>query len=205
MDNLFNRELNVSKNVAVIGSSSNLLDNSFGKKIDSYESIFRFNRAVIDGYEELVGSREDFRVVNNHVLMNRRVANKKFTNQDKDFVKKLKDTNVIYIGPVKVSEGNSKKYMDDSNEFYIFNYKKVKKLKSVLGYNDEKNPTVGCITVMTLVYMGFLPHLFGFDLEGEARTHYWEKRDPESVCHNKNYECNFFKKLQKEGKLSVNG
>lgn len=47
--------------IAVVGSSSKLLNKEYGKEIDDHDYIIRFNGATCLGYEEHVGSRTDIR------------------------------------------------------------------------------------------------------------------------------------------------
>ena len=56
----------------VIGSSASLLKKST-LNIDNFNNIIRFNRAPTDGYEKYVGSRTDYRFLNNHVFENRKI------------------------------------------------------------------------------------------------------------------------------------
>eukprot|EP00238_Polyblepharides_amylifera_P013567 CAMPEP_0196588594 /NCGR_PEP_ID=MMETSP1081-20130531/61038_1 /TAXON_ID=36882 /ORGANISM="Pyramimonas amylifera, Strain CCMP720" /LENGTH=392 /DNA_ID=CAMNT_0041911127 /DNA_START=46 /DNA_END=1224 /DNA_ORIENTATION=+ len=53
---------------AVVGNSGSLLDSSHGKAIDRASHIFRFNNAPTAGFENHVGSRTDFRVVQTRFL-----------------------------------------------------------------------------------------------------------------------------------------
>ena len=62
-------KLELQNRVLLVGSSESLLNN-FGELIDSYENIIRFNRAPVKNYENHVGTRTDFRILNNHVFDN---------------------------------------------------------------------------------------------------------------------------------------
>eukprot|EP00951_Prasinocladus_malaysianus_P045763 scaffold616831_cov43-Prasinocladus_malaysianus.AAC.1 len=50
---------------AVVGNHGNLLHNSFGEQIDQHEAVFRMNRGPTKGREKHVGSKTNFRVLNN--------------------------------------------------------------------------------------------------------------------------------------------
>ena len=54
--------MNQHKTCAVVGSSSNLLNSSYGGTIDQAEAVFRMNAAPTEGFENDVGSRTDYRV-----------------------------------------------------------------------------------------------------------------------------------------------
>eukprot|EP00958_Prasinococcus_capsulatus_P029013 scaffold7243_cov394-Prasinococcus_capsulatus_cf.AAC.8 len=49
---------------AVVGSSGSLRRHNYGKLIDQFSTVFRFNRAPTIGYEDFVGSKTTFRIQN---------------------------------------------------------------------------------------------------------------------------------------------
>ncbi|QDZ21642.1 sialyltransferase [Chloropicon primus] len=49
---------------AVVGNGGNLLETQFGRSIDEADAVIRFNAAVTDGYEEFVGSKTTYRILN---------------------------------------------------------------------------------------------------------------------------------------------
>lgn len=55
--------LTLEKNVAIVGSSSSLLERNYGNEIDRHKEVVRFNGAPPNGYEEDVGSRTTVQVV----------------------------------------------------------------------------------------------------------------------------------------------
>ena len=57
------------KNVAVVGSSGHLLERDYASDIDSHDVVIRFNQARVEGYEESVGSKTDYRIVNVHTFL----------------------------------------------------------------------------------------------------------------------------------------
>ncbi len=54
-----NEELILTDSVAVVGSGPSLLKLNEGKDIDSFDTVIRFNGAIVNGYEEKVGSKTD--------------------------------------------------------------------------------------------------------------------------------------------------
>ena len=58
-----NPDLILDKNIAIIGSSAKLLENSYGEDIDSYSEIEGFNRAPVNGYERFA-VQTTLRIVN---------------------------------------------------------------------------------------------------------------------------------------------
>lgn len=191
--------------VALIGSSGILYNSSLGNKIDLFDNVVRFNRAPTDGFEKDVGNKTTLRVVNNHVFLNL-PANPLFTNQPVNFVRDLRNTDIMFVGPHMVKQEDKLKHTDKSNNFYIFDYNKINELKKVAGFDNEKNPSVGCVLIILCVISGIVPNLFGFDLNktGIERSHYFESRPPVSGVHNIDYEKEFLNSLLINGKIIVN-
>ena len=91
--------LEVGQTVAVVGSSASLLKNSLGEIIDRHDDVIRFNRAPTLGYENHVGHRTTIRVSNNHVFNGNSMKKEEWTNQPPDFIRNIKNTNILYIAP----------------------------------------------------------------------------------------------------------
>ena len=53
----------LSKRLAIVGNSSSLKETEFGREIDSYEDVLRFNGALTDGFEERVGSKTTVQIM----------------------------------------------------------------------------------------------------------------------------------------------
>eukprot|EP00227_Mantoniella_beaufortii_P006134 CAMPEP_0197615000 /NCGR_PEP_ID=MMETSP1326-20131121/59811_1 /TAXON_ID=1155430 /ORGANISM="Genus nov. species nov., Strain RCC2288" /LENGTH=130 /DNA_ID=CAMNT_0043183881 /DNA_START=45 /DNA_END=437 /DNA_ORIENTATION=+ len=49
---------------AVIGSGGNLLSKKYGAEIDAHDAVFGFNLAPSQGFEEYVGSKTTYRMIN---------------------------------------------------------------------------------------------------------------------------------------------
>ena len=92
--------LHINGSVAIVGSSGSLLNKNYGKFIDTFDNVIRFNRAeVSETYKDHIGLKTTLRVVNNHVFDNIDISKYGYTNSPKNFVKKLRNTNILYIGP----------------------------------------------------------------------------------------------------------
>ena len=57
-DKIFNK-------CAVVGNSGSLLESQHGAAIDENDVVFRFNAGITDGYEQFVGTKTTFRLLNN--------------------------------------------------------------------------------------------------------------------------------------------
>ena len=53
---------------AIVGSSGALLHDRRGAEIDAHDLVIRFNNAPVAGYEAVVGSRTDLRLLNSHAI-----------------------------------------------------------------------------------------------------------------------------------------
>ena len=49
---------------AVVGNSGTLLESEMGAEIDGHDTVIRFNGGVTEGYEQFVGTKTTFRILN---------------------------------------------------------------------------------------------------------------------------------------------
>ena len=177
--------LYLKKKVAIVGASGNLIDSDFGDLIDSYDEVIRFNRSPVKGFEKDVGSKTTLRVTNNHVFDNVDASKDGYSNSPPSFVRDLRNSRILYVGPDLAPWFNRNDNSHDSNELFLFSYPHAEALKHNFGYTESQNFQVGTITILLCIGSGIRPDLFGFDLEPVPRTHYYEDRPKEgSVCHN---------------------
>lgn len=200
-----NPDLILDKNIAIIGSSAKLLEKSYGEDIDSFSEIVRFNRAPVNGYERFVGSKTTLRVVNNHVFDNVDISEHGFTNQPKKFVKKLRNSNILYIGPDIQPWNRRKKNTHKSNTLYKFAYEYSEELKKTFNLESSKFLQVGTIFTLLCIVSDIQPTLFGFDLEPIKRTHYFEDRPDfkNEGAHKISIEMKKLADLNNEGIIKV--
>jgi len=87
---------NSSNRIAIVGSSSRLLKKKYGKQIDKFDIVIRFNRAPTKKFEKHVGSKTTLRFLNQHTFEG--VPYGKYVSQkDAKFVKKLKNSNLCVL------------------------------------------------------------------------------------------------------------
>jgi len=199
-------DLYLHGSVAIVGSSAKLLDTNYGSLIDSCDNVVRFNRAeVSEKYSEQVGSKTTLRVANNHVFDNLDVTKQGYTNSPKNFIKKLRNTDILYVAPYDGAWSRRKKNAQKSNNLFKFDYSNIDKLKKNIGIENEKNLQVGTILVALCVFSGITPQLFGFDFEKVERTHYFEQRPPEEnyIVHSPDEEKKALKELAKNKAIIV--
>lgn len=199
-------DLHFNGSVAILGSSGNLLNTKHGSLIDTFDNVIRFNRAEVSKkYSQQVGSKTTLRVVNNHVFDNIDISKYGYTNSPKKFVKKLRNTDILYVGPDEGPWSRRKKNTHKSNNLFKFDYSKINKLKKNIGIENERNLQIGTILIALCVFSEVTPHLFGFDLEKVERTHYFEERPPEEnyVNHSPDEEKKALKELAKDKAIKI--
>ena len=59
--NKITKNIDKGDSIAIVGNSGKLMNESYGKLIDSHDLVFRCNLAQTNGYEKHVGSNTDFR------------------------------------------------------------------------------------------------------------------------------------------------
>ena len=190
--------------IAIVGSSGTLARNPSGTQIDQHDYVVRFNRAPVEGYEELAGSKENLRVVNNHVFNNNKEDPTKWTKQPPNFVKDLRNKKLLYfaadIAPLLNYEDNA----HESCIIYRVIYEKLESIKKELNLDLDSMFSVGVGFICLCIASGARPHLYGFDSEQDThRDHYWETRPSAGPCHNVSREKEILKELQAQKHLKI--
>ena len=195
-------DLDVDPSIAIVGSSATLLEKEYGKEIDSFTDVLRFNRAPTENYEKYAGSKTTIRVVNQHVFacqLNTKRWDPK--TQPQYLVREIKDTKIVSIGPQSLQQFNhSASLVDKSCSCHVAI--QYQALYQLVG----QQPTVGFVAMALLVNSGLKPTLYGFygQAGGEgskALSHYWEQRDNKAPCHNFGKEQEFLREWDEQGLL----
>ena len=198
------------RDVAVVGSSEEILSSSYGAEIDTHQEVIRFNRAVTDGVERQVGSRTTLRVVNFHTFQSFWPYSIERTppDLDVDFCRKLRRT-LIGVHSRKPVE-DPYRCVDRTNRVVcIFPAPVVARINWILFERGIEvtfiaEPRVGFVTVILLVDSGIEPHLYGFGVdEGKVSTRkYWWKEvnsNRESIYQ----EAAVLRSLESRGRIHV--
>lgn len=187
----------LSDNIAIVGSSGRLKEANSGSLIDSYDDVIRFNRAPVDSYTNMVGSKTTLYVVNNHVFGNVDAHKDGFTKQPQYFVKNLINQRILFVGPDLKPWSDRKIHTNSSCKLFLYDYSFSDALKVKFGYSPEKNPGVGMIFIFLCLVSGLTPNLFGFDIDDRERDHYWETMSV-GGCHDIKKEKEILLRLQKQ-------
>ena len=107
---------NIGGSLAIVGSSGNLLSNSYGKLIDSHNIVMRFNAARVVGFETYVGSKTNIRIMNGHCFAGMS-GDQRFSKNDPNFISSLKNEHFYIKGfnPQEFMRG----VLNNSNQNYI--------------------------------------------------------------------------------------
>lgn len=193
----------IQDTVVIVGSSSSIL-NINGQEIDAFDTVIRFNRAPTAGYENFVGKKTSIRVLNNHVFDNVNIKKRGYSNQPQNFIKKIKNSEILRIGPHLANYKKVKKFSKKNNIVYFFDYKKIPDLKRIVGYESEHNMSVGTVCISLLLVSEIKINIVGFDLDMRDTTHYWETRPNKmSKYHDQSYEKKWLKNKVEKNLINV--
>ena len=132
------------------------------------------------------------------------ISDEGYSNSPPNFVKDLRDSRLVYIGPDLGPWANRSNNSHDSNELFLFGYSHSETIKKTFGYREQQNLQVGTIMILLCVNAGIKPTLSGFVLEPTTRTHYYENRPANcSVCHNATEEQKLISRIRDQGLLTV--
>lgn len=187
-------KIEISDNIALVGSNNTLLGNEYGELIDSHEQVVRFNNSITEGYEKHVGSKTDIRISNGHVY----IDDPEHHNQK------------VRLGSLDYKTSN------DLNDYTLINADNYRSglLNKILREGIDGCPTarkitktytVGMSFVLVCVDSGVVPSLFGFSLKMENRgNHYWESRKPTNTWgHSPDLEHDLLLELEQSNRIKI--
>jgi len=200
-------DLFLKKNIAIVGSSSVLLDKELGGHIDSFDEVIRFNRAPTKSWEKHVGSKTTLRVTNNHVFANvkhnvggdENCEDWKPEGQPKNFIKELKEQKILLLNKDCSAWENKDEHIDSSCKAFLGDY------ISSEFYGGVMSPSVGYAFISLCIMNEIKPTLFGFGLSEESKkaSHYWEDKDKIISSHGYQLERKNIKIWQETKKLLI--
>lgn len=197
------KQLELSKNVAVIGNGGCLLESKHGSLIDSYESVIRFNNANVTDYIRSTGQKTTDLVINCHVYWNSDLKTEGFsqwTSADDVFSKHGK-IRVLYVNTNMPTKGRGP--IPQDKEFYVMQ-KNYFDSCQMSPYRLPKIPTVGFATICCLIRSGFRPSIFGFTVDVNSKwDHYFEDRPEPSISHSHSDEMSCLLDLEKRGLIKI--
>jgi hypothetical protein len=185
--------------IALVGSSTNLLNKNYARLIDSHDWVIRFNQARVTGFENHVGSKTSIRMINHHVFTGTTDTNL-FSKYDVNFIPSVNEPLILCR--------------------YLSNFENIAKLRNIkvpISYikdetyskacvmlKNEKSPSMGFISIVFALEIFDNISIFGFDLNKTNNpSHYWEETNNfnASNYHNFSIENEKIKELIEDKKI----
>lgn len=194
------------KSCAVVGNSPGIIGTQYGKEIDRHEMVFRCNAAMIDGYEQDVGSRTDYRLMNIHIC---NWISKGGVQKHEEHLNKLDPTLIVKNGEKIVC----KDYKSEGE--IIREYNQIKwNMKKLYGIDCDSYympkialetfkiwPHVSSGTYATALARWLFPNaeinVYGFSFYSgqKEESHYFEKLENKKLCHDFKRDFEEFQKI----------
>ena len=136
------------KKILLVGNGTSILDKELGKKIDSFDTVVRFNSYTTKGYEKYTGTKTDIwftcmdKHINNINDFNQVIVHSWFKENECELFKKLKN---------KRSD--------------------ITKIKNI-NYHNLKGPSTGLIAIDYFLSNNYEVYLHGFDWWDRDKHHY---------------------------------
>lgn len=181
----------------LVGSSSNLLNQNLGFKIDKFDVVVRFNRAPVKGFESHVGKTTTYRFINRvvcnggkepgekDIIIDSRYDNQHFIVDEEN--PHFKKSNFDKMFPSSLSCTTISRPLELKNLYAKFDF---------LPYFTRTNPTVGFTMICYCLNrdLDFTICGYGIDQHPSISPHYWEQKNYKST-HDYNCERQIIKLL----------
>jgi len=196
--NLFN--LSSDSKVCLVGNSGLMKTKEWGKEIDKYDIIIRFNHAPTIGYEKYVGSKTTLRLVNGHCFGGSTNVERNPT-ANPDFLPSLPTQDII------CKTWNVEEFMkgvfNNVNKHNIF-FLNPQFIMEISKHTPGQEPTAGFVMLMLMLSKFESINMYGFTFwEDEYDYHYFEKVpfNANQLGHNFTSEKNIVTELVKTDKI----
>jgi len=195
--------------ISVVGNSGILKNRNDASAIDSNDHVMRFNHALVENFEEICGSKTNFRFINEHSLNHSddnlmQELNDFFPATKKDYVDDFSDLNIIikFHGETPTTDCQHK--IDNickKNNVATVSPELFRFCSSILG----RSPSAGFLGIMIALKYYSKIECFGFNFNQNVGVdkHYFEKSDKTGGTHDFNQEHNFIKSLHIQNQLSL--
>ena len=207
-----NPKITISKKVAIVGNSDNLLEKEYGREIDMFDDVIRFNFADTNLHPKNTGTKTTIRWVSCPIRLAFAFEHKKDVRSQLAFHKYSRE---IFKDIVVIARKGSHKQIRafdknircfGPNEYYSIEEtnKYLTKLgvKTKLKIIKNSKPRTGLIAILTAIHSGCKPHIYGFDLvKKEYIRHYSLNRKyvvKDLKIHQINTEVAILKELEKK-------
>lgn len=203
-------DVRVGDSVAVVGNSGQLLGSELGEEIDDHDSVFRFNAAPVEGFEEDVGAEVTARILN-------AITQKGSTCNGTDQVG-LDALRQTFSGDGLICKKSNDEVFSAAHENYADVAEWMSRIdkKAYVLVRKKVSASVGRRARVSRLSMGALWSVvmtecaetvdlygFGFHEEPDEHIHYWEDVEKDITAHH-NYalEKEIITDLDRRGELS---
>ena len=193
----------------LLGNSGILKNRNDASAIDSNDHVMRFNHALVENFEEICGSKTNFRFINEHSLNHSddnlmQELNDFFPATKKDYVDDFSNLNVIIKFHGEKPTTNCQHKIDricKKNNVATVSPELFRFCSSILG----RSPSAGFLGIMVALKYYSKVECFGFNFNQNVGVdkHYFEKSDKTGGTHDFNQEHNFIKNLHIQNQLSL--
>ena len=195
--------------ISVVGNSGILKNRNDASAINSNDHVMRFNHALVENFEEICGSKTNFRFINEHSLNHSddnlmQELNDFFPATKKDYVDDFSNLNVIIKFHGETPTTNCQHKIDricKKNNVATVSPELFRFCSSILG----RSPSAGFLGIMVALKYYSKVECFGFNFNQNVGVdkHYFEKSDKTGGTHDFNQEHSFIKNLHIQNQLSL--
>ncbi len=168
-----------TKNCAIVGNSGKVLDRNKGDEINNHDCIVRFNAAPTEKYENHVGSRTDFRVLNGPIMIGGSVD---YVTTPRNWIENLSGERLVLMPHRRKRKeehfNTAKNLAGDKNEIYVTDASIETHSESASRDFGITKPSTGLKTILLFLSLVSSVNLYGFGFHREnnlKKRHYWEE------------------------------
>lgn len=189
---------------AIVGNSGILLNKEYGNFIDNHDCVVRMNAAEVNGYEQYVGSRTTFRVVNTTVIKGQPLS---YTETEKNWLSTVEGERLIfkYSSIRDILKGVHQ--AANRNDIYLISHNAHKWIKSFEESNGVKNVSLGLMSILLFNQLVDKINVFGFSFHQDPydKRHYWERLGKHATTggHNWTAEKNIVLSMHKKQIITI--
>tara|TARA_R110002020_G_scaffold53860_7_gene150336 strand:+ start:1581 stop:2159 length:579 start_codon:yes stop_codon:yes gene_type:complete len=185
--------------IAIVGNSPKVLEQDHGVFIDSHDIVIRCNKGTYKGYENHVGSRTDYRVINIHIAnllsnFEQMIQDKHFTDLFDDWADKK---------PEDIVEQNETVVLKDAVNYTYDKVKYIDFHQDAVGFAQinqlQGGLSVGGCAILfakTMKYDSINCFGFSFYKDTNICSHYFEGVNNKVISHNHQREYDLFKSIE---------
>ncbi len=198
-----------TNDTALVFSSKKILKQYYGKKINAFKNVIRFNDAKVIGYKKFVGNKTTLRLANTTILFDQLNRIKK---------KNIRE-NIVFISNEYIRSSKKTKFQKKfkqkiyffDNRYYYFYLTLNFILNPYIFINclnililQKKNFSIGFLCVLILINLGIRPNIFGLDInENMSKRRHYYKNTKVGTNHNLGLEHKLLFELSRLKKLKI--